>query len=397
MSSISIPEKARDSILESRFTHNLPMAESYKSSKAPETSTTAFRVKDESVKTETIKDHPAQNQLLQASQTGQAGKGKETTQGHSFNQLQKPNVFTPKNNYEPSIEQDRVTPIENPKVIAEQNAKSKEYSALVNKIQTLEGRLAASSKDDKKTPVTESSALVEDSRLGKEIKSFRDELEELKKTNEKESKNSQQNAKRNMKVAQTNTASRALASEADDESYDAISDLAESSKSFAGAAAASNAISSPAAVSSSKSSGSDSQARGERSAPGKNSTPNSAESVGRSDVQILTSASSDSAEESIAELINAGADQPFFIEVEGVIQQIIPELINGKVTLGEDGKPIYKKIAKGKSAEFNVKSNSKIKRSIAKAHSPADVKKMDELQDREKVRYQQMKQSLKLK
>lgn len=97
--------------------------------------------------------------------------------------------------------------------------------------------------------------------------------------------------------------------------------------------------------------------------------------------------------DAIAKLIFAESGRPFYIEEEGLVKIVVPEVSDGKILLDEKGLPIYKKIIKGKVGQFKITGNSKNQR--PKESSPADVKRVDEQKNRPTIRYKDFKDAIK--
>lgn len=102
--------------------------------------------------------------------------------------------------------------------------------------------------------------------------------------------------------------------------------------------------------------------------------------------------------QTIKDLIYAESGKPFFIEENGMVKQIIPEVVNGEILVNEDGTPVYKTVVKGKVGEFKVDLKDKKEKNdkkMAKQNSAADVKKSDE-KSGPVVRYRDLKDVLRL-
>nr|BDT27573.1 hypothetical protein BHI3_10390 [Bacteriovorax sp. HI3] len=117
----------------------------------------------------------------------------------------------------------------------------------------------------------------------------------------------------------------------------------------------------------------------------------------RSDAIVLTKmdgVTNAKMNQTIKDLIYAESGKPFYIEENGMVKQIIPEVVDGKILLNEDGTPVYKTVVKGKVGEFKVDVKKEKDKKVAKQDSAADVKKSDE-KAAPAVRYRDLKDIIK--
>lgn len=93
--------------------------------------------------------------------------------------------------------------------------------------------------------------------------------------------------------------------------------------------------------------------------------------------------------ETINKLIYSESGRPFYIEEGGLVKQIVPEIVNGKILINEEGKAVYKKILKGKVGEFKIALEQK-EVSETNLESPADLKRA-EAKIAPVIRYRELK------
>lgn len=96
--------------------------------------------------------------------------------------------------------------------------------------------------------------------------------------------------------------------------------------------------------------------------------------------------------EKMNDLITEG--KAFYIEENGTIKYIIPELHNGKIKLDKFGKPVYKTVIKGKVGDFQIAKNGP-ELPGKSFESPADLKKGDDNISRPIIRYQEFRKLMK--
>ncbi len=98
-------------------------------------------------------------------------------------------------------------------------------------------------------------------------------------------------------------------------------------------------------------------------------------------------------EAAILKRIEEKGVEPFLIEEEGMIKQVVPLFEGGKPVLDENGKPSYKKIVKGKANKAEDKAKGK-DRAPASISDGADLRRIEE----EKIRHERERaEYLKLK
>ena len=118
-------------------------------------------------------------------------------------------------------------------------------------------------------------------------------------------------------------------------------------------------------------------------------------SKGESLVLLKSDGTSSVSSEQISALISERSGKAFLIEENGIIQQIIPVVENGKVKLDEKGSPLYTKVAKGNSKAFQKMIEDKMDK-ISKPESAADVKRLDDNLFRPILRYQDFKKNIQI-
>lgn len=125
------------------------------------------------------------------------------------------------------------------------------------------------------------------------------------------------------------------------------------------------------------------------------SASNSVDSKSNLVLTKMDGLTSEKASEKIFEKIYELEGVPFFIEVGGVVKEIVPKLVNDRVVKDELGNPIYATIVVGKAGTAAVqqkKSKALAKRAPASISTPADLRADQE----EKLKYEHV-QYLKLK
>lgn len=283
-----------------------------------------------------------------------------------------------------------------------------DYNQLLNKISGLEEKLAASKKAI--APAADTSAVtadpkaIEESDLMKELRNARAALNEAKKFSaEKKSDDDSSGSSYSPTVIR-----KKIAKEARDDSSDSDSSIITSGSSSAPAAARSIAGVAPAARAAGPASESQVSEKGQSTFDeGKSSARSS--NISSSEISggvveniVLTrldGVAHSKANETINGLIASQSGKPFYIEEGGMVKQIIPEVVDGKVLLNEDGSPVYKTVIKGKVGQFKVKTKdkAKAKKEIAKVTSPADVKMQDYQESTPSARYKELQDIFKVK
>lgn len=287
--------------------------------------------------------------------------------------------------------------------IRESEKSRNENAALINRVAELESRLkqmnASESETTKKKSGDSANSVVkkeqEDSSFNKEVASLQAELDDLKKAQAKK-------VKANESVA-------SAISEVQDSSQNRTRTSSTNLQSDSGSDSAGASSRAPASISSASSSSSSDNYRSDRStsssgssskessSPAASSTGSSIDSSGGK-IESIVLAKVDSvngapaSRESINNMIFSELGKPFYIEEEGLVKYIVPEVVDGKIIVDAKGQPVFKKIVKGKIGEFKIADKDDKKK---KATSPADVKKMDEHNRGPVIRYKEFKDVIK--
>ncbi len=275
------------------------------------------------------------------------------------------------------------------KAQAATSVKKAQYDQMTGKISELEDRLASAQKriadGDKGSDIKKDSSGDDQSSLIAELKNARNTLAEMKK---------QREAKEAQAVAQSRTSVNEFRNEQNDSSGEARESYRENSSSGNNSMRSSGASRSMAF----RDSGSDysEERAGRTSNRGSSSSEDSGNSE-RAESIVLTKVDGTThakLNQTIKDLIYAEFGKPFYIEENGMVKQIIPEVVDGQILLNADGTPIYKTIVKGKVGEFKVDfKDKKANPKVARQDSAADVKISDE-QTAPAVRYRDLRDIL---
>lgn len=279
------------------------------------------------------------------------------------------------------------------------------YNQMMDKVSSLEERLAKAQKkiadgtekveDTKKTEAATSSD--SESSLMAELKNARNALAEMNK--KRIEANSQQTG--SSAIAEKSVALYPGQTRHDEEvaEYQGYRDSRDSAPSVA----SSSKSSGPARSVASRDSGADfGEGHGDsghisssRSGNDEMASADRLDSIVLTKVDGVTNAKMS---QTIKDLIYAESGKPFYIEENGMVKEIVPQVVDGEIQLNEDGTPIYKTIVKGKVGEFKVelkdKDDKKKDKKMAKQESAADVKKSDE-KSAPAVRYRDLRDILK--
>lgn len=108
-------------------------------------------------------------------------------------------------------------------------------------------------------------------------------------------------------------------------------------------------------------------------------------------LSTLDGMSSEKATETITQKIMELEGRPFLIEVEGMVEEIVPIVKNGKVIVDEKGNPLYEKIIKGKVGDAKF-LRGKSAGAIKVITDAADLKRdQEEKLKRERIQYMKLK------
>lgn len=282
---------------------------------------------------------------------------------------------------------------------SKKNNSKNDYSGLMNKISSLEKRLGKINNTDlgpeKKTVPKDSlgtsPSTAAESGLVKELRSAKAELEAIKK-NQKDQSNSGANiiAMEKRERNYSADASKAYAQDSEESSSNDSGSVANnfsSSGRSKGASSQNSKTSSAASAVQTGDVGMETKGTRQPTAAG--------ESLGKNvdPIVLLTKldgmGNAAAVNETINKLIYAESGRPFYIEEGGLVKQIIPEIVNGKILINEDGKAVYKKILKGKVGEFKIALEQKAARET-NLESPADLKRA-EAKIAPVIRYRELK------
>jgi len=283
---------------------------------------------------------------------------------------------------------------DNQEIKDSENAKNNN-SALVSKIAELETRLKQMNTPEQeiKRKISDSSSAVkkvdDESAVTKELASLQAELDAMKKAPVKKAVVSVASPTANIEQEQirnkvfSNTLQNSISAESSVANSRAPSAVAPSTNSSS-------------VSESSRSSGASVGPSSKEASAAISGNSSNSDSGGKIESIVLAKIDSSNgalaSRESISNMIFAESGKPFYIEEEGLVKYIVPEVVDGKIIVDDKGQPVFKKIVKGKIGEFKIADNDKKKK---KATSPADVKKMDELNRRPVIRYKEFKDVIK--
>ena len=286
------------------------------------------------------------------------------------------------------------------------NSGNVDYNQLLSKIAGLEDKLAQAQKKsptsvvDKISDVKIDSKPQEESELVKELRSAKSALSDM-------NKNYAEKEKIKTTVEAVNTTSAKMKTIARENNSD-IADSISVASTAPVSQAASRIVALPAPTTalaprnlSETSERAGSNAEEAKTSSGRlNTSENATYTIGEGVVLTrLDGVAKSKVSDTINKMIVTELGKPFYIEEGGIIKQIIPEIVNGKIIFNENGTPIYKTIVKGKVGEFKVdtKDKSKAKRETAAIASPADLKMQEEKVVAPAIRYRDLQDILKLK
>lgn len=286
-----------------------------------------------------------------------------------------------------------------------QERPSQDYMQLLNKISDLEDRISKSKKaaaveSPVKGVVPAAEPGEKESDLMKELRAARSELADLNRAKARalndESIQVADAPKRKSKVKS--------ASEEDDQEEEE-EEVITSSTSPGGsrAASASRAPASAPASSSgsqvSRESYSTSDGGGSEFAASRLDLGTTEAGTDRSnEPMIVLKVDSSGSKDKIHEMIYAEAGNSFLIEENGMVKEVIPKVVDGKLLLNSVGVPIYDVVLKGKVGEIKL-DKKKSGKKAAKIESPADLKRADNesVSRAPAVRYSELQEILKRK
>lgn len=326
----------------------------------------------------------------------------------SYSLAQKSNMITGPKAQEPQVPAQQIINDPNAYIAAsgrlaeptkEVESNKTQYNQMIGKISDLEERLAKAQKrasegekatEEKKETATASSSDSESSLIA-ELKSARNALVEM---NKKKVEDQEAKKVATQKVVGGSSYRPEQDGDYSDESRENYRER-ESSALMTSAPRSSGASRSVASRDSSPGRGDDGGGSVSRGASSINRS--GSDDGDRSDAIVLTKmdgVTNAKMNQTIKDLIYAESGKPFYIEENGMVKQIIPEVVDGKILLNEDGTPVYKTVVKGKVGEFKADVKKEKDKKVAKQDSAADVKKFDE-KAAPAVRYRDLKDIIK--
>ncbi|MBC7427728.1 MAG: hypothetical protein H7336_03890, partial [Bacteriovorax sp.] len=275
-----------------------------------------------------------------------------------------------------------------------------DYNQLLSKISGLEDRLAQAQKKtsavaEKDSEIKTVSKKQEENELLQELKSAKAALGEISKSNTAKLKAVEQDSASAAKIKSTNRKDSSESSETLASSSPATTSQS-TSRAIASVASAPRSAEKPEKASSVVTE------EGKSSGGARTTTLADVSSVSIGEGIVLTrldGVAKSKASETINSMIVAASGKPFYIEEGGMVKQIIPEIVDGKIIFNENGTPVYKTIVKGKIGEFKVESldKKKSKKEVTKLTSPADLKMQEDKEKTSAVRYRELQEIFMLK
>lgn len=322
----------------------------------------------------------------------------ETASGSAQNAIMPMNRgFSAGKNLNSPISEKKIPDEYYPNTLATNNSKKNnsknDYSGLMNKISSLEKRLGKINNTDLEPEKRTSPTSGGESGLVKDLRSAKAELAELVavKKNQKDQSESGANKITSGKRARNSAGgSKPYAQESEESSSNDSGPVANNFSS----SGRSNGTSSKNSKASSVAPSVQASDAG-MGTKGTRQPVAAGESFGKNIDPIILLTKLDgmgnaaAVNETINKLIYAESGRPFYIEEGGLVKQIIPEIVNGKILINEKGKAVYKKILKGKVGEFKIALEQKATR-ITNLESPADLKRA-EAKIAPVIRYRELK------
>lgn len=286
-----------------------------------------------------------------------------------------------------------------------QERPSQDYMQLLNKISDLEDRISKSKKMAAvESPVKSVAPTTEpsdkESDLMKELKAARSELADL---NRAKARSLNDESIQVTDVPKRKNKAKSVIEEVDEEEEEEEVMTSSTGPSGSRTASASRTPASAPVSSSgsqvSRESYSASEGGGSDFAASRPDLVKTESGIDRSnEPMIVLKVDSSGSKDKIHAMIYAEAGNSFLIEENGMVKEVIPKVVDGKILLNSSGVPIYDVVLKGKVGEVKLDKKSSGKKA-AKIESPADLKRADNesVSRAPAVRYSELQEILKRK